>query len=95
MYTNVILAGTLAVIASATPLPNGPGSWSWGGWGGGSPFGGGHGGHGPSGGAIPDQVLRSMPIKRAGGELQLAGKKWSAAGANVYWLGLVCPKSVS
>jgi len=91
MFSNILLASALVLVTSATPVPQ------WNGW----PSGG-HGGHGPPHGppggppAGPnDEYLRSLPITRDGGELQLAGKKWAGAGANVYWLGLVKDKPVN
>ncbi len=32
---------------------------------------------------------RTLPVTRDGTQLKLAGKPWTASGANVYWLGLV------
>jgi len=81
MLPTILLSSALVLVTSATPVPQ------WNGW----PFGG-HGGHGPPHGppkGPSDEYLRSLPITREGGELQLAGKKWAGAGANVYWLGLV------
>ena len=85
MFPTILLASALVLVTSANPVPQ------WNEW----PSGG-HGGHGPPHGppggppAGPnDEYLRSLPITRDGGELQLAGKKWAGAGANVYWLGLV------
>ncbi|KAK3112816.1 hypothetical protein LTR53_010497 [Teratosphaeriaceae sp. CCFEE 6253] len=34
------------------------------------------------------QILRNSYVVRKGTELQLGGKRWTASGANVYWLGL-------
>ncbi|TKA75487.1 hypothetical protein B0A49_02018 [Cryomyces minteri] len=35
-----------------------------------------------------DLCERNLPITRDGSELKLNGKRWTASGANVYWLGL-------
>lgn len=78
MIIPIILASTLLVATLANPVAQ-SGGWS---------DQGRNGGHGPPK-SLPDQALRSMPITRTGGELQLAGQKWAGAGANVYWLGLV------